>query len=418
MSLYYTKTNIENSLELFNKRSLYRDEIQLDNPDNVVDFFRGEKILYGRISQRFEPIAIDQSLLTSMRGATPQTNVLAVNFVSDIFQQMVLQFQKSMASGQISKTDPYLSQLKAYKAYVNPRLVYDTYVSAYYDALVTNFRILDINVRNFDEFIEQLLPIIAEALPQQPLTFPGFIKSTDCSTLSAGIAIEIADLRYSDDEEKISQFIKSKNWPFFVNACNSYGFMIDYNVPWRIVADLNSDVMKAQAARYGHTSFIKTGFNSASVIYLRNFVYELKTLYDRVRKPRFTEIEQCIDGKMIERVIIPREYTTEQLNSKYNLSYFLNIYLRMRIEEEQPQLAPALKENIVREYINVSKATRSLRSITAGFESIINKTFDKRGSASYITKQFKAQARASLDRGDIDNLSLSDLYTTDDFSNY
>jgi len=418
MSDIYTKDNSETSLELFNKRTIYRNQLRVDNPGNVVDFFEGEKILYGRISPRFEPVAVDQSNLASTRGSEPQSPVMAVNFVAAVFEQMVLQFQKSMASGQITTTDPYLSQLKAYKAYVNPRTVYTTYTDAYYDAIVKNFRILDIKVKDFDHFIEHLMPIIKVALPRKPLTFPGFIKSTDCSTLSTGLAIEVADLRYSDDEEKVSAFIESKNWPFFVNACNSYGFMIDYNVPWRIVADLKSDIMKQIAARYGYQSFVASGFNSACVIYLRSFIYELKTLYDRVRLPQFIEIEECMDGTLIERVVVPKQYSQDQLNYNYNLSYFLKIYLQMRIEEEQPELPPEEKAHIIREYINVTKATRSLKAVAHGFESIINKTFDKRGSASYIDKQFKAQAEAGFNQGTLDNLLMSDLYTADDFSNY
>jgi|TARA_R110001583_G_scaffold63844_1_gene186317 hypothetical protein len=418
MSLYYTKNNIENSLELFNKRTLYKDELQRTSPANVVDFFEGEKILYGRLSQRFVPISINQSHLKIIKGKAPQVTLYAVNFVADVFKEMVLQFQKSMASGQITTTDPFLSQLKAYKAYVNPHTVYNTYTDAYYKEIARNFRILDIKVKNFDEFIENLLPVIKNALPQNPLTFPGFIKSTACSTLSTGLAIEIADLKYADDEEKISKFVKSKNYAFFVNACNSYGFMIDYNVPWRIVADLKSDIMKEIASRYGYPSFLMSGFDNTGVIYFRKFIYELKTLYDRVRVPYFTELEECSDGTIKERTITPQQYTESDLNYRYSLSYFLKIYLMLRIEEEQPELSPAMKQNIIREYIEVTKATRSLRSVTQGFESVINKTFDKRGSASYIKKEIKAQAEVNFARGDIDNLTLNDLYTADDFSNY
>ena len=42
-----------------------------------------------------------------------------------------------------------------------------------------------------------------------------------------------------------------------------------------------------------------------------------------------------------------------------------------------------------------------------GFESAINKTFDKSGSLSYIVKQIRAQAEAAFARGDISNITVN-----------
>ena len=67
------------------------------------------------------------------------------------------------------------------------------------------------------------------------------------------MAIEIAPHQdAANDNSKVLKFIQSKNWDFFVNTCDTYGFMIDYNVPWRIVADIDSEIMRQVASRYGY----------------------------------------------------------------------------------------------------------------------------------------------------------------------
>ena len=70
----------------------------------------------------------------------------------------------------------------------------------------------------------------------------------------SGLAVEIAAIDASNDDEKINLFTKSKNWEFYLNACRSYGFMVDQMAPWRLVADIGSSEMIKYARRYGMTA--------------------------------------------------------------------------------------------------------------------------------------------------------------------
>ena len=54
----------------------------------------------------------------------------------------------------------------------------------------------------------------------------------------------------SNDDGKAQAFIDSNNWEFFVNAAATYGFMVDKNVPWRLVADIGSSPMIEYATRH------------------------------------------------------------------------------------------------------------------------------------------------------------------------
>jgi hypothetical protein len=193
MADLYAKKNTENSLELFNRRTIYESKLREYMKPYIVDFFRGEKILYGRMSRRFEPITVDPGALSVLPGSEPTAPLQAVNFVRDVFAQLCVQFKKCAEAGTIDNSDPYLSNLKAYKAYSSPHKLYGTYRDIYYASIATLFYQNNIQVHTFEDFIEALMPLLSVPLQTEPLTFPGFMRSTHCTVMSTGIAIEIAD---------------------------------------------------------------------------------------------------------------------------------------------------------------------------------------------------------------------------------
>ena len=141
-----------------------------------------------------------------------------------------------------------LTNLKVYKSYVNDSIKYNDYQEKLTLSLKNNLNINNIN--NFDSFIKELLSTLTIVTRSYPLSMPAYIKSRRNSITNTGLALEIADVAYDNDEQKISEFVNSKNWDFYVNACNSYGFMIDINAPWRLVADLDSIAMIGYASQY------------------------------------------------------------------------------------------------------------------------------------------------------------------------
>ena len=88
----------------------------------------------------------------------------------------------------------------------------------------------------------------------------------------------------------------------------------------------------------------------------------------------------------------------------------------MRLYEEKPNMSSEEHERIIKMYLDAMTARGSLNPIALGFENIINKPFDKSGSASYTKKKLKAMADAKFDRGTISNISLDELLA--DFMTY
>ena len=107
---------------------------------NIVNFNFGERYLYGRIYRSQLPIKPHKSTLKNLTHvADAVTHLQAVNFVADAFNDMAQQFHKMSLSGKIDASDSFLSDIKAYKAYIDPEAAYDEYYASFRSSLKAVF---------------------------------------------------------------------------------------------------------------------------------------------------------------------------------------------------------------------------------------------------------------------------------------
>tara|TARA_Y100001937_G_C7131938_1_gene337988 strand:+ start:1210 stop:2475 length:1266 start_codon:yes stop_codon:yes gene_type:complete len=421
MSKYLVEENSESSILLFNKRRLYRSILRGQNHNNIIQMDVAEKILYGRIDSNFLPLIVTKANLTRLQSFDNEFDPpKALNFVADLFAEVVTQFKKCTQIGNIRQNDTYLSNLKAYKAYVDPIEEYQQYIQTYSDSIAGMFIADNIKVTNFDEFKEAILPVLKTAASFEPITFTGFLKSKNCSVLSTGLAIEIADSDYINDNEKFESFIQSENWEFFVNTCDSYGFMVDLNVPWRMIIDLNSTAAIEAASRYidvataDQTLFYY--YQNSSRVNYSFFKKTLLDLYMNIRK-NYAQIFECqVSRKLVPSVISAQAYTLEQLTKKYDEQYFIDFYTRLRLFEERRELDSEKINKIVDDQISFFNSNGDYERLFVYLESQINKTFDKEGSLGYYNNLYRKRKIEKFNLGEINILTTTE--GGDDFSGY
>ena len=396
MSELYAATNNETTYNLYNKRINYSLRVLGEGNNNVVDFNFGENLYYGRVGLNMAPIIVDKSRLTSLSYTSDEGQELQLlNFVNDIFSEMARQFTKSVMLKKIKSDDPYLSELRVFRAYQSPKVGYQNHQQRYFKTIKKY--ILDNNkyFSNFEEFLEILMPFLRHMVTRVPFTLPGYVKSRSCSVLESGLAVEIADLDHTNDDEKISAFINSPNWEFYVNACNTYGFRIDANIPWRIVMDIGSLEVHPYSARYGlpsRSAILTKAYRSASMEGWVKFVQNLLDLYNFCRQERFFLTEEC-NGAIVSTEIKTVEYTLQKLLSRTrSRKSFLKLYLYLRLYEEQPNMREEDMSSLVRDTIALCQTRKSYRPLVLYFESIINKEFDKPGSLHYRINKVDLEA--------------------------
>ena len=122
MSKFHKKNNNERTINLFNKRKIYKSDVLSLNYPNLVDFNFGEKAFYGKTNRTFIPMALDSQILQLKQfknSAEPTQNLQAISFVVDAFEALAQQFKKAQQTGKIYSDDPYLTNLKVHKSYLN-----------------------------------------------------------------------------------------------------------------------------------------------------------------------------------------------------------------------------------------------------------------------------------------------------------
>ena len=395
MSDFYKTSSGEGTKNLYQKSLIYKLDISDANYENLKDFNFAEKYLYGRVNRNYVPIEIDIS--RSIFKGLPQTNkndasgFQAVNFVADAFSDLVMQFRKKIATGQINAKDPFLSELNVNRAYESPRTLYRNLHLGNKETIEQMFLQGDFKFQTFDQFINQLIPVLQDLLQLVPFTYPAFIKSTLCPMEASGLVIDIANQSTSNDEQKIKLFKESPNWNYYLNVCRSYGFSVDANVPWRLVADIGSSEMIQYARNYGYNStnqILFTAYTPAYITYYENFKDIILELYNRVKRD-YIDIKYCQDGTVMNQLIRPVSYERKNLTETYTERQFLDLYMKVRLMEEKEiaQTPHEIKET-VRQCMQMIR-TREPLEVVALFENSIAPTFNNSGSLTDVLKRVK-----------------------------
>ena len=397
MSKLYAENNDEGSKNLFEKRNYYGSELSKTGYKNVVDFNFGEKFFYGRVNRVFVPVVLRPPIKRFKKTIANELGMGAIDFVVNAFNDMAQQFERCALYGSIDTSDPFLTNIKVYKAYQNPNNLYREHRDKYFNKIDAVFKDNDIKVRDFDDFIDKLMPVLQKTARRAPITKTGYIKSKSCSMLCSGLAIEIADIDPTNDQDKIDQFVKSNNWDFYLNACASYGFMVDKAMPWRIVADIGNNPTRspmldyAAASKYGAdnpNSIISAYYSKVHRRYYQNFKSNILNFYNRVRLKNFLELEEC-EGQTISRLVEPASYTRDSFLMQYSDKDLLKIYFNIRVLEEETNMSSNQISLLVDDCNEIYDRSGIIAALDS-FERIINEPFDKRGSLSYIKKRVDA----------------------------
>jgi hypothetical protein len=214
----------------------------------------------------------------------------------------------------------------------------------------------------------------------------------------SGLVIEIADLNYENDEEKINNFINSKNWEYYLNACRSYGFSVDQTFPWRLVADIGSKEMIRYATNrglYSTSQILTSGYKKAPLEYYSGFKQTLLDYYNFLKPDFYVEITYCQNQVAKQKRIYPIQYKIENLTYSYREADFLDLYFTIRFAEEETKYSEAEMNQIRREALSIFRERGVTKALTL-FERKINQTYNYSGSLTSYIKNVRLREEEAL----------------------
>mgnify|MGYP003132620959 CR=1 FL=1 len=242
---YAYGTNNLGAKNIFKERQRYDDTIfPPDRIKNSVSTWTTDRF-YGIVSTKGNTVAVDQKYLKPMRYSGDTQYVL--NFVADAWRDFAERVRSLGNQNIIYKDSPWFDP-NVVKAWTPASTKYDSYMREdVYDVFNTTFlplagkdrriRDLDSFLSTFDEYMDYIVSLVG------PITYSGFLEGGTMSPLTSGLMIEIGNQSPSNDFPKSYNYL-DENFELIANIAAQYGFMIDRNIPWRLVADLRNEAMQ------------------------------------------------------------------------------------------------------------------------------------------------------------------------------
>jgi hypothetical protein len=350
------KNNLRSTRQIFNERAKYHNDavtkrVSEQYPGLFRDFWFIENMYYGKIDREHRFLIVKQEKIKALKLQTDKS-IFLVDFVADAMVDFLKEHEKALVSGKIRKGGDTLSFLGPEKGYTNVLYDYDLHVTSIRDEVHNIMASNHKRIENFDDFVEFFLEYVLTNGKNMPLTLTGFIASRLSSPSTTGLFMELASMHYDKDQEKIDDLLDHQNYKFFIKNSLKHGFLIDYNIPWRVCANIGSNEMESYMYKYG--------VNSQSVFeeyydftYARDAEYIMKYLYKFYN--RFVSLRPYIRrekymndrGLQVHRYVDRRKrLTKEKLERDYNDEYKINLYVNIRNYEAQNRYSLALTDNI------------------------------------------------------------------------
>lgn len=245
----------EKSIEVPKKRENYSSVYGIDglgikpfsfygNAESTWDMWGpAENILYGRVDPDFDAVYVKTAALRPLGEA--KTGAFSLSFVAKAFNDMksALAGEYSLHGSKLAGT-PY-AKIEARKGWINPA---DLHNRVFEDLFKDEIKLLleDKKVMNFDDFMQVFMDYHKNVMVPRGIRLlrSNFMLSRMSSPLISGMVIEISQDGHERDTNKYSKWLKSPGYNVYREAAANYGFMVDKNAPWRLVANLNSPKMQ------------------------------------------------------------------------------------------------------------------------------------------------------------------------------
>lgn len=173
-------------------------------------------------------------------------NQYALDFVADAWYDFAKKIRELADNNIIYRDSPWAKPFVV-KAWSPIEDDYNKYMrEEVYPAFTDNFMSFGDNnkkVLNIQSFIDRVDEFLETIVSQAgPITTSGLIEGSYAPVYMSGLVIEVASDAYDDDFNKAYKF-GDGNFSFIANIAAQYGFSIDKNIPWRLVADLRNPAM-------------------------------------------------------------------------------------------------------------------------------------------------------------------------------
>jgi hypothetical protein len=349
----------------------------------------GQESFYGTIDKEGDYIvynAGDQAL-KKINGKSRQEAVYVQDFVADAFTDLKKYINNAVTSGGF-KQNSFYANISAKSGF---RSIYDLY-DGNYISIFTVFlqktqqdKILNSKIKTHKDFIVEYRKFLEEKINLVPHTFSETVAFYNLTFFCSGMMISLSDDDAGDDLKKFTDYMYAEDYGVFLEFCKRFGFKVDKNVPWVLVADIASPAMKKYLNRYGirdADDLLAKRFVKAykfDFIALKNSFFDcynqfvdLNISYDR--DPR----SLCFNENNRQSYIVREKTSRDTFFRDLNDPFWIKMYVYLKNLETKRGLTQQQYENVVREANDAiinnyeENALKFINGIFRGYGSINN----------------------------------------------
>ena len=300
--------------------------------------------LYGKVDTNYNIIYPSESFLKSV--SDEHGDVFALNFVTDAFQKMGDYLRQGELNGKISPESAFFYPLRAADGWSSLNQQHYVVMNALWKGLLVYLDSSGANrsIYSFDDFIIEFSRFLDIAVQTSAITKSGFIMKSYCPHSVSGLTLELTKEKYSDDFVKVRKFLRDPAFPAFVDAATKFGFFVDKNAPWRLIANLASPAWETNPClseimeSYGGLSLD----NIFDTYYYKTYKQDVELLkfyafefYNALVKAQ-SEIsipEISSGGEVFVKKVKRKPILSSSMESKYSNLFWLQMYFDVRLKE-------------------------------------------------------------------------------------
>ena len=322
------------TVDLFYHRSLYKSKSLVTEGNKnkleaaITDIWESSG-LYGKINDRGDFIIPRENLFGFLRTEDGSSR-FALNFVADAYNEMLQKMQDDQIVGSAIPVESPFANFTVSKSWTSVYNKFHEYAQDIYAAANQHFYKPTISnkIKNFDDFVREFMNFYHYMKQgNMPFTLSGYVGSRLCASNSGALMIEISDAAYDNDEIKYNTFINDPGFNVFRSYASRYGFVIDRNAPWRLIANLNSTYMKNKMMNehlvyYGEVAEIQKS-SQKIVKEIENLKYGSQE-YDEAK---IEELQELLNSSINQRNIFDTYYyRTFELDMNFLKTYMFEMY--------------------------------------------------------------------------------------------
>jgi len=344
-----SKFKANNSLTPIHDQVVLKSQFAVEADPNegpeIFEFNLIEFQMYGAINIEGSSIYPNSIQMKSFQnGLNELTDFQAFDFVTKMHLDAKRNIQIAVSMGELVNDNPLISNMEIVRAYEPPSVAYQSYLSLilikFNEKLKANKTLID-NITSFDHYVKELTVFLSENYQNKPITFSGWLQSTQNSLFSTGLAFSIADIPFDDDNQKYDDFMSSEMYPFYKRVMLNKGFRIWKHCPYVLVADLGSPAI-SKYLNQNIEGILDTYYNKSynvDYIYLYNNIIEY---YNNLLIEIPYKIELKI-GCITNKNVIYRE---PKATSNIDHFFWINYYLDLRnVELGMPKSKSEIKKS-------------------------------------------------------------------------